>query len=331
MPLINYNKPGPGVAKNSGYEINRFALYFQLLGRKFWNICLLSLVVTLYTLPYILLSILLFNGLGSIPFFGNAGYHLLYALGFVPFMFYGPVLGAGFKIARDFAREEPVFLWSDFWKAFRTGLGKTVALSCVSYFFLIALTYALPFYFLMPGIGVYVLFPICLLAALAILFMQFYIYTMAVCLNLSVKNILKNALIFSFIRIGQNLLLLLVLALLLAFCAVMLVLTFSYPVVFGLLMILLSCFLPAFFLYTAAFVTHPSLQKYVVEPFYQANPDQTSAVLKQPAGPTDTDKQPPREIPEYVYHNGRMVHRSVLESESLFEDNRRIGLDSDDK
>lgn len=331
MPLFNYSKPGPGIQKNSGYEMNRFALYFQLLGRKFWNICILNLVISLFTLPYLVLLGALFYGMGHIPFFGRLDVHLYLVLTLLPFMFYGPVLSAAFKVGRDFAREEPVFIFSDFCRALKQNKGKSILLSFISYFFFVALTYALPTYFMMPGIGIYVFFPLCLIAALALIFVQYYIYTMVSAFELTTKEILKNALIFSFISIGNNILLFLILCILLALSVTFLMLSFSYPILFGLLIILLICFLPAFYIFTISFVTHPALQKYIVEPYYKKNPEKTSAVLQSSVKDTEDQQEIAREIPEYVYHNGRMVHRSVLESESVFEDNHRLGPTEEDK
>ena len=318
MALFNYTKPGPGVEKNAGYSVNRFALYFQLLGRKFWDVCLLSLTVMLFTVPYLAASYGIYKLLVGTAV-AAAGLHLRLAVSGLPFMLYGPVLSAGFKIARDFARQEPVFLFSDFWDTFRGNLVQPTVISALVYFFSVALTYALPSYFLSPGVGVYLFFPLCLLAAVVILFIQFYAYTMAVCMQLSLREILKNSLIFSFLCFLYNALLLLVLLALLALVIVMVYLGFSYPVVFGFMVILAVCFLPGFYLFTVSFVTHPLLQRYVVEPYYQAHPQQTAAALQK----REEGQPQPKEQPEYVYYNGRMVHRSVVEKESVFDDTRR--------
>ena len=322
----NYNKPGPGVSKNDGIKANRFLLYFQLLGRKFWNICLLNLTMFLYTIPYLALTYGLFVVLGNLSFFQSIpGFTFRLLLSALPFGFYGPVLGAAFKIGRDFVREQPVFLFSEFWSAFKGNLIKTIGLSFVAYFFACALAFALPTYLTMGGVGSYLLFPLCMIAALVLLFAQFYVYTMATCFTLSFKEIAKNGGIFSFLCIFRNLLILIVLAILGFLCVELLIFSFSFSILFALLMFLLACFLPAFFIYTVSFITDPALQRYVVDPYYAANPQMTSAVLKKTTTDEEEEKAEPKpEVPEYVYHNGRMVHRSVLESESLFDDRQMI-------
>ena len=56
-----YSKPGKGVSKNEAYEKSAFAKYFEILGRKFWDICILSLVFLLTMIPFIALSYLIFT------------------------------------------------------------------------------------------------------------------------------------------------------------------------------------------------------------------------------------------------------------------------------
>ncbi len=323
----NYNKPGPGVLKNAGYEPNRFTLYFQLLGRKFWNLCILNLVFVLFTAPYIALSILLYNLLGKFEFIAVLGFQFHFLFSLLPFAFIGPVLGAVFKVARDFAREEPTFIFSDFMSTLKKNIGKPIALSCISYLFFVCLTFALPFYYLQPGISVYVFFPLCLFATFILVTVQHYIYTMSVCFELSLKDILKNAVILTFVSIGSSILTLLFLLFFIALIITLLMFAFQYPIIFGFLAILLVCFLFGFYYFTISFITHPVLQKYIVEPYYKANPQETSAAVKNTSLLKNDDLAEPKEVPEYVYHNGRMVHRSVFESESLFDDNRKIGPD----
>lgn len=322
----NYNKPGPGVLKNNGYEPNRFTLYFQLLGRKFWSLCILNLIFVLFSAPFVALSILLYNFLGRFAFISVLGFQFHFLFSLLPFAFIGPVLGAVFKVARDFAREEPVFIFSDFLSTLKKNIGKPIALSAISYLLFVCLTFALPFYYFQSGISVYVFFPLCLLGAFAVVTIQHYIYTMAVAFELSMKDILKNALILTFVSIGNSILMLVFLLLFIFIIVALLMFAFQYPIIFGFLAILLACFFFGFYYFTISFITHPVLQRYIVDPYYKANPQKTSAALERKTS-QENKEELKKEVPEYVYHNGRMVHRSVLESENLFDDNRRIGPD----
>ena len=305
----NYNKPGPGVLKNNGYEPNRFTLYFQILGRKFWNLCILNLIFALFTVPFIGLSILFYNLLGKLTFITVLGFQFHFLFSLLPFAFFGPVLGAVFKVARDFAREEPVFIFSEFVATLKKNIGKPIALSFVSYILFVCMTFALPFYYVQPGIGVYVFFPLCLLAVFVLVTMQHYIYTMSVVFDLSFKDILKNALILTFVSIGSSLLAMMFLLLFVFVIFSLLMFAFQYPIIFGFLFILMACFLFGFYYFTISFITHPTLQRYIVEPYYKANPQKTSAVI-QNKSLLKNDDAAPKEIPEYV---------SVIAIFSMFE------------
>ena len=74
--------------------------------------------------------------------------------------------------------------------------------------------------------------------------------------------------------------------------------------------------------YSVNFITFPALKKFIIDPYYEKNKDKTSESL-------DSEEQSGKPLPEYVYHNGRMVHRSVLEAETLFNDD--VKSESNDK
>ena len=312
----NYSKPGKGVTKNDQLTKSRFALYFEVLFRKFWDICLLNLILVLFMLPFLALSYGIMNLLSGTAL-ESADVQLTLILIFSPFMFFGPFVGGACRIARDFAREEPVFIWSDFLSTVKKNIGQTLMLSILGYIGTAALTYALPAYYMMEGVMRFLLFPLCMVAALVFLFMQYYVYTMAVTFQLKLREILKNALIFSFISLFKNFLITLIILLVLALCIGFFALGISMSVFFGFLIILVAGFLLGFVLYSTNFIIYPSLKKYIIDPYYEKNIDKTSAALSK----DNNSDEEPKVLPEYVYHNGRMVHRSVLEAETVFDDN----------
>lgn len=315
----NYQKPGKGVSKNQVLTKSRFALYFELLLRKFWDICLLNLVFFMFMVPYFLVSYLIMNLLNGTAVWNN-DFQLSIIICLSPFAFSGPFIGGASRIARDFAREEPVFLFSDFMSTVKKNVGQTLVLSVIGYIGIAALTYAIPSYYSMSGGLRYIIFPLCLLAALAFIFMQYYVFTMAVSFKLKIKEILKNGLIFSFVCLFRNLLITLVIIIVLAICSAMFILGISYSLFFGFLLILIAGFLVGFTFYSVNFIIYPALKKYIIDPYYENNKEETSEVVNN----KDSEKIE-RELPEYIYHNGRMVHRSVLEAENIFNDDINNG------
>ena len=108
----NYSNPGRGVSKKDVNTKSSFAKYFEILLRKFWDISILSLIFFLTMIPFIALSYLIYNLILDTRL--AADLHLSLVVIGSPFMFSGPFIGGACRIARDFAREESVFFWSEF-------------------------------------------------------------------------------------------------------------------------------------------------------------------------------------------------------------------------
>ncbi len=309
-----FTKTGPGVSKDAPQK-NRFFHYFELLGRKFGDICKLNVVFLLSVMPLLLLSVVLFVLLWQTSFsiLDNLLMSILIILS--PWMLAGPSIGAATKIAREFSREIPVFVWSDFWATFRSDWKQTLALSVLDYLALCCVTAALPFYFYSDfGYLSYVLFAICFVIALIVLFMQNYLYVMSVSFDLSLSAVIKNSFVLAALCIGRNL----IAALVTVGLVVLSLLLVWYGLVVTeylwiLLTVLVVGILFGFYFFTINYLTFPALKKYIIDPYYEEHPQETSSALES-AELEDEEK------PEYVYHNGRMVHRSVLEQEVIFQD-----------
>ena len=59
--------------------------------------------------------------------------------------------------------------------------------------------------------------------------------------------------------------------------------------------------------------------KFIIEPYYKKLDESKEDSQSDEDNQTENADKPEEES-EYVYHNGRMVHRSVLEQENLFND-----------
>ena len=88
---------------------------------------------------------------------------------------------------------------------------------------------------------------------------------------------------------------------------------------------LLLLFIFSITLYIIAFFTFPPIKKHILDPYYKSHPEETSEQIEssiQSDELEDDDKSAneDKNLPEYVYHNGRMVHRSIFEKEKLVDD-----------
>ena len=76
-------------------------------------------------------------------------------------------------------------------------------------------------------------------------------------------------------------------------------------------------------MYIMAFFTFPPIKKYILDPYYESHPEETSKPLNENEDDESVETEEvveEKEQPEYVYHNGRMVHRSIFEREKLLDE-----------
>ena len=313
--LFDYTKVGPGVEKNAPVK-NRFFVFWEVLFRKFWKIVLVNLLYIAFLIPVAAACwglVVLFSGLGFDSMF--------IVLAFFPVILMGPVTSGVMRLTRDFAREEPVFLWSDFKQTVKNNFKRSLAIAALQYLAVLALSAAVPFYWANStgNFGLLILFCLSLLVCFFVLFMSFYLYTMQVTLNLTFKKLLKNAALFSMLVLFKNMLITLVIVAITAlFAAVLLIGNIGIPI----FTVLFGGLYFGLIFFVISFITFPSIQRYIITPYYESHPEETSEAITAakalPDGGTGGEGEDAeaeeRPLPEYVYENGRMVHRSVIEN-----------------
>jgi uncharacterized membrane protein YesL len=167
----NYYKEGKGVSKEQ--KTPRLILFFQIFFRKFWK----------------LISI-----------------NMLYVLFCIPIVTIGPATAGFTKIMRNFAREEHAFLWGDFIETFKKNFKQAFLFSVIDllvygflildFFALQAVTNRLMMIFSMAAI---------LLTLTVWTFMHYYIYSMMITFDLTLRQLLKNSFIFCWAGFIRNL------------------------------------------------------------------------------------------------------------------------------
>ncbi len=311
--LYNFEKEGKGVRR--GEQKNRVSLYFSILWRKLWSICKLSLICSIFVIPVAII-------IGSLVFMQN--YYginpIFYPVCFAPIIILGPVMTGAIRIARDFAREEPVFIWSDFISTIKKNFKQSIIVSVIEYVILAFLYIAVAFYFSAIANSVFyvILFGLALMFTMIFLFMQYYMGLMIVSMDLNIKQLFKNAAIFSIVCLWKNFLITLILIAIVALLYFLIIFSLAMPVLVPIWIILTFGFLIGFVLYTIAFIAYPSIKRYAIDPYYEEHKEETAEAVKN-ASEED-------ELPEYVYENGKMVHRSVIENnpETIFDDDPKI-------
>lgn len=194
----NYDKPGKGVAKDEPQK-HAFFYFFELYFRKFWKIIEANLLFFVFCLPFLVLSFLLLIGFGKNP---GASY-----LAFLPLIGIAVVVPGFTFLMRNFVREESVFLWSDFIDTIRKNWKQALAVGVVDYVAYFVLSVAIRFYSQQVKTNSLSMIPLilCLMVAMLLIFMQYYLFPMLITFTLTTRQLFKNALLFSVAGLLRNL------------------------------------------------------------------------------------------------------------------------------
>ena len=305
-------------------EKNSVLKYFEILKDKFFKIMLLNAIF--FTVLSLLLVAVMGISYAVTSIFGNVS-DLWTLLTFSPIVLIGPVMAAIMKLMRDYVREEPGFFLEDLKKAFKDNFKQSLIISIFYYVAVWVVIIAARFYYSFSGNGIFytIGLGITIFVALAILVSGYYVYMMTVTLKLKIKELIKNSLIFTMLCFLRNVLLTILLAAWVIFNAflVYLAITSGNAFVYGIVICVFMVLTFGIMFYTIAYFTFPPIKKYILDPYYEAHPLESSKSVTDKPNADDIDynaHEEEKELPEFVYHNGKMVHRSALEAENVFSD-----------
>ncbi len=276
--------------------------YFKLLGRRFWKLVTLNLMMLPLILPVLIcfylyvsmrqtpvsgevlfpqllganavggtpVTTLLFDLFGAqqnIPVFTTWTYvGMGICIAFLVITFGWQNIGAAY-IVRNMVRGEPVFIWSDYFYAIKRNLKQGFFLGLIDAAVLFTLGFDIVYFWGRTGTftldaGFYVT-----LALIVIYFlMRFYIYLLLVTFDLSIYKILKNALIFSMLGFKRNIMGVLGIVLITGLHIFLLFLLISTPLS-GLPIILPFLWYMAAVTFTSAYAAYPVIDRYMIAPY----------------------------------------------------------------
>ena len=236
--LFNYSKEGPGVLANAPPK-GPFALFFEILSRKFFKIVTINLMYVLFSLPALFLAYLaapyllhlffpaftadsLFQALSAAST-GQTTADLKSATDFYMIMFYlltalttfgmsyivvGPVLAGVTYLLRNYAREEHAFVWMDFKESAKANFKQSMATCALSIVALALMAFDY-FFFNSDALGSPVLqgvmTGVVLVLTLIITLMLMYVYPMMVTFRASLAQIYRNAFLLAIGKFLPNL------------------------------------------------------------------------------------------------------------------------------
>lgn len=265
--FFDYTKPGPGIPKDAPPK-PPIVVFFGIYTRKFWNLVKINIMFNLFNLPAVIAVIFASMYVIQAQIEDDPAIDLLtrFILGSIvlciPLITVGPVQAGYTYILRNYSREEHAFLWWDFKDNALANFKQSVIISIIDFFALIAFGIIINFYFSYTvnntTMAMFLLLArtFIILAFIIYLIMHMYIYPMLVTFKLTLRQLYRNALIFSLAKFFPNLGILLL-------CVVLILLSFYFSTFIGIVLFLFIT-VSTIGLITNFYV-YPKLKKYMID------------------------------------------------------------------
>ena len=185
---------------------------------------------------------------------------------FIPFMLMGPFTAGFTYVIRNYAKQEPTFLISDFFEQSKKNIKQALITSVLSVLFAYVLMQAFVFYnyfFISRGMRVGVFYALAAIVFILYTIMMFYIYPLMVTFKLKLGAIIKNAWIFTISKLPQNLIIFILLAAINVGVFYLFNFVLYLPSIFY--FILFAFFLVGFNAFTANYYIWHIMDKYIVQ------------------------------------------------------------------
>lgn len=265
----DYESAGVGISKNAPKKKGA-ALFFDIVGRKIWNLFGLNLLYMLFFLPLLIAFIAL--GFLTKSYAASVTVIVVSVLAFMVLI--GPATAGLTKVLRLFVLGKHSFILRDFFNGFKANFKNAAIVGfvdCLIAASAVASLYVYPVLAVQISRLMYVPMVITFSLFLVIVMMNHYLFLMMTATSLSLKNLFKNSLALAFVALKQNLFVFIISLLTLALMFVFMI--WLTPVFWFLLP-----FFPAAFIFLFnCFVCYPVIQKYVINPYYtsigEVNPE----------------------------------------------------------
>ncbi len=291
--------------------------YFKVLGRRFWKLVSLNLMMLPMIVPLIV-AIYLYFSLDQTPTANNVLFPQLFGANAVsptphstflldlfgaqmniPVLSVGAYIGIGAcilflfvtfgwqnigasYIVRNMVRGEPVFIWSDYFYAVKRNLRPALFLGMLDFAVIFLLGFDLAYFWNQTGdfwLDV-CFFTICALIILYF-FMRFYIYLLLVTFDLSIRKILKNALIFTLLGIKRNLMGFLGVALITLVNVALFFVFGATPLGIAIPLILPFLYYLSVTAFTTAYAAYPIIDRYMIAPYIKTQSDEEDEEVEE--------------------------------------------------
>ncbi len=307
--LFNYAKEGPGVEPDEP-EKGPVAEFFSILGSKFWKLIIVNLMMILFNIVGLaaafffsgwvvqlflpgftfnrmlsfveVLGIEFAEGVTAADYASHlfTGNSLTFLFTFVGFQYFvlGPVYAGITLILRNFSRRTPVFMWMDFKETALKNWKQSLIHSVISTLLLVLLGIA--FYFYGSAFGGTILPMVLRIFLIMVLIiytmMQFYIYQLIITFDLSLKDIYKNALLFTFLRLPSNFGVFLLCLIFLLVIPFLIIWTVPNAISLMIIFLLYTLLFLSFTLFLINFQANRGIYKYMIKPIEEKEAQEES-------------------------------------------------------
>ena len=248
-----YGKAGKGDYRISDMPQNRFQLFGAVWKVRWSSLFGVNLLYMVFWLPaffWTVLNLTLLFSADTETLADASGLMMTYLLILVPCIaITGPFTAGATFVERNWARDEHSFVISDFFDAVKANWKQALPVSIISGLMPLLVYVGWIFYGQLAVDSVFFMIPLCLLFLVAILWKlsEMVIYTMMVTYDLSLRNLIRNALLVTLAKLPLAVGIKLLTWVVPAICiAIMLLAPNSMMIVFMILMLLYLLYLPAF-------------------------------------------------------------------------------------
>ena len=239
--LFNYEKEGPGISKNAPKK-KTFIIFFETFFRNFWKFITINLVYSLINLP------LVTSGLAAVGLT---------------------------NVTRNIARDKHSFGLSDFFETIKKNWKQGLIAGIINVLLYVIIMFDFYFFFCSKeGIFATIGMAIAFMFFLILTFMNYFIWTLIITFNFSLKQVFKNSFKFSIINFKLNFLCLIITVLIHAvYIAILFLLSKWFLLVLTVEIMIYLITYPAFKYLLVQFCVFPSIKKHIIDPYYAEHPE----------------------------------------------------------
>lgn len=239
--------------------------------------------------PAFLLSWVTKSGLLHWAAYHSSAYIWMAVMLFIVWVLWGWVNVGSTYVLRGIVRGDAVFVGSDFFYGIKRNFWSGLGLGALDFFIMGLLAFDWIFFYNQLGYSFLfnVLYVILMLIIVLYFFMRFYIYPMFITFKLSLRKLLKNALIFTALGVKRNIMALLGIAVLTVLNGALVVLLIPRGIVFPLILPFVHYL--AFTSFMIVYASYPVLQKYMIDPYIGSSQNDSGQDPEEDEDPGDAD------------------------------------------